>query len=278
MSFDFQTINKKQVFKYVALGIGAIVLLNVAGHVKKGFQTVASDELGVVRQFGVVQPEPLKPGLHYIAPWQKLEKVTLEFSDLNFTDSGDGETSTITALTKDGFTVTVPVSVSWAINPETLTFVKARQPGYYTDREYIIVRSAVRNAMQQFSVNDNSAFDREKVQPAITGAIIKQTAAYYEGQGFGANSDRIVRYGLISVRGIFPSDDILAKREQVLTAHLEAVAAAARTEVPSKRSVQEYTQVLQAQAVSNAARDGKANVTVVSGNVPVVATAGGPKQ
>jgi len=235
--------------------------------------TVQNHELAFQRRFGIVLPKTRGPGLHYVGPFTKAESVTMEFTDLNLTDDNakDPDYAPITSVNKDGVTVSVPVSVNWAINPDNLALVKSRLPGLYTDREITIVRSAVRDAMKDFGYKDGSILDRDAVQKAITARIIAQTTAYYAGQGFGDQSDKIIKYGLVTLRGLYPTDKIAEANEALVTASLEAQASAARTKAPSDRSVGDYTKVMKAQAVAKAAASGNANVTVVDSEQPVAA-------
>jgi regulator of protease activity HflC (stomatin/prohibitin superfamily) len=236
--------------------------------------TVKSHEVAFTTRFGVVQPNIIGPGLHYVVPLSHADKVTMEFSDLNFMTDGanaDPDYTSITSVTNDGVSIEVPVSVSWAIDPRNLTNVKSRLPGPYTDREITIVRSAVRDAMAGFGFKDGSIRDRDAVEKAITNRIQAKTIAYYQAQGFGDQSDKIVRYGLVQLRGMYPTEKIADANEKLVTASLQAQADAARTKAPSDRSVTDYTKVMRAQAVAKAAENGTANVTVVDSEQPVAA-------
>jgi hypothetical protein len=212
------------------------------------------------------------------APWQTIEPVTMEFTDLVFTGTDTSkDDSTIGSQTKDGIEIDLPIAVTWAINPDTLTLVKSRLPGFYTDREYVIIRSAVRDAVAQFSVSDGSLFDRQALADAIATRIKQQTVAYYATQGYGDNSDKIIRYGLVTLRGVFLPEDVLEANKAVIVAKLTALAQAARTKVPDDRSVADYTKVMQAIAVSKAAEDGKATINIISGDKAPAALIVGPK-
>lgn len=240
------------------------------GHI----ETVATAELGVVHRFGKVESKALEPGLHYLLPWESVEHVNMQFDDMLFTQEGenaDPDLIDIACATRDGMTISLPVSVSWAIDPRMLTAVKARLPGYYHDRLPNMIRSAVQDACHDFAINDGSIFNRNVVQQAIDASIRAKTIAYYREQGYGDDSDKIVRYGLISLRGYWPSDDIVAANEKLVTASLEAQAQAARTAVAKGRTTDDYMKVLQGLALARALEDGKANVTVVTGDKPPAA-------
>ena len=195
----------------------------------------------------------------------------MAFTDLNFVDDKTDQGS-ITGLSSDGIQIEVPLSVTWAIDPTTVALVKSRLPDYYTDREVVIVRSAVRDAISRFSVANGGIENREALAQAVADSIKARTVYYYQQQGFGAASSHIVDYGAITLRGVFPPDDVVGANDHLVANRIEALAQAARTTIPTGRSVEDYTRVIQAQAVGEAAKNG--NITVVTGSQPVSVVAG----
>lgn len=250
--------------------IGGAALVAVFAFNPWRFPTLQSHERGVLRTFGVVESDTMKPGIHYLAPWTKLERVTMEYSDMNFMSEQDqGE---IHCLTKDGYTISVPISVNWAVNPEYLPLVKSRQPGYYTDRQVVIIRSAVRDAIAPLSFKDGTLYDRLAVANAIALQIRSKTTAYYLAQGYTQEqAENIVKYGLLTLRGVFPPDEVMNANIQVDVAKPTAEATAIRTKVPDGRTASDYTKVIQAQAVAKAVQDGNAQINVIAGDSPTAA-------
>jgi membrane protease subunit HflK len=55
----------------------AVLLLAPVGYACTGLAVVSQDEVGVVRRFGAVRPEPWGPGLHWGLPWglDRLDRV-----------------------------------------------------------------------------------------------------------------------------------------------------------------------------------------------------------
>ena len=256
---------EKKYIKYVLGGVSAFALICIAS---SRIQTIESGYVGVVHNFGVVDTRKiLQPGLHIIPFGSRVEKINAQFSDLDFTNTSDDakNDAAINALTKDGVYLRIPLEVNWAINTETLALIKSKLPGYYTDREYTIIRAAVKDAIATFNYEDLS--DRDVVELAIEKAIKYRTTRYYAAQGFGDQSNHIIRYGLVNLRGMW-NDSLQAKAQDIAEAHLEAQANAERTAVPKGRSTADYTKVLEAQATAKALSSGNANVTVITGNTP----------
>jgi regulator of protease activity HflC (stomatin/prohibitin superfamily) len=264
-------VNKTQ---KVIVGVAAATVL--VGFGPWRWPTIQNHQRGVIRTFGVVEDKLFDPGLHYLAPWSKLERVSVEYLDMNFMSENDnGE---IYCLTKDGYTISVPISVNWAVNPKYLALVKSRLPGYYTDRQVVIIRSAVRDAIAPLSFKDGTLYDREAVSNAIAMQVRAKTTAYYRAQGYTQEqAEEIVLYGLLTLRGLFPPEEVMNANKDVAVAKPTADALAIRTKVPDGRTASEYTKVMQAQAVAKAVQDGNASINVITGDNPAAAIITGKK-
>lgn len=268
------TNSQKKYLRYIVGGASALALIVVAS---SRIEIIKSGNVGVIHTFGVVDTRKvLQPGLHIIPFGSHVEIVDVQFDDLSFIDDATTDNAPISVLTKDGIYLQIPLEVNWAINAETLALIKSKLPGYYTQREYTIIRSAVKDAISTFNYEDLS--DREAVESAIEKSIKYRTTRYYAAQGFGDRSDHIIRYGLVSLRGVW-SDTIQAKTQDIVEARLEAKANAERTAVPTGRSTADYTKVLEAQATAKALNSGNANINVITGNTPsaVIVGAGDKK-
>jgi membrane protease subunit HflK len=58
----------------------ALVAVGLAGYLASGLTVIQQDEVGVVRRFGAVLPEPWAPGLHWGLPWglDRVDRVARE--------------------------------------------------------------------------------------------------------------------------------------------------------------------------------------------------------
>ncbi len=275
------TSGNKQYLRIVGGVIGVVAMLSIVGPGR--WVTNKDSEVSFTRTFGVINDDISGGGLHYVPPFAKSEQVSISFStdDYVYDAQADGgfDFTTINATTKDGVVISVPVSSTWTLNVDNLLLVKRKFPGYYTERQVSITRSAVRDAISQFGFKDQSISNRAAVEKAIRDAIIARTTTFYQQAGFGDQSDKIIIQGAVGVRGLYPTDEIAKANEELVTASLKQQAAAARTQVPTGRSVDDYTKVMKAQAVAKAAEDGKAGVTIVATDQPATAVvvAGGKK-
>jgi regulator of protease activity HflC (stomatin/prohibitin superfamily) len=248
-----------------AIGTASAILLLLC--TKCSTYTVKSDELGLVRSYGVVEESPTKPGLHFKAPWETAEAVTMAYNDLGFVDDKSDSTS-VFAATKDGIVIEIPFSVAWAINPLMFTAVKTKLPDPYTYREITIVRSAVRDAVAKLTLDE--VLDRQKLSESMLQQIKTNTVDYYAAQGFGAYSNEIVSYGTLNVRGVFPPDNIQSANEIELLIK--------KGTIGPTQPVKDYLKFIKERATTQAIKDGKANLTVVDGVAVLAALANsGPK-
>jgi regulator of protease activity HflC (stomatin/prohibitin superfamily) len=254
-----------------AIAVGASVIALIAFFNLTDFTVVKSDQLAVVRNFGVVQEEPAKPGAHLHWSWDKYEIVPLQFDDALFTANDQSDLSSVQFISADGYVNDLPLSISWAVDPSNLTYVKAHHPGLYSERLPVAVRTAVRDVMSKTRYDDGSMMDRAALEPKLRAAIIVRTSEYYQGMGFGDRSNKIVRYGMLSIRGMTEPGEITANKVKIIEAQQAAQIAAAGTRVPDGHTVASYTAVLKAKAFAKAAEDGNLTATVVDGgNVGVL--------
>jgi regulator of protease activity HflC (stomatin/prohibitin superfamily) len=225
---------------------------------------VPTNHRGLIQSFNTINPNrSYGPGFNLKWPWEKIIDVSMAFEDMTFV-AAEGELSSIAATTKDGFQLDIPISVNWAINPDHVALVKSRLPGYYTDRQYVIIRSVVRDVVNTKTWQE-IVFDRTKFAQELANAIKAATTSYYGGQGYGEVSDEIVRYGIITLRDVSPPAPIMAALLNIQAAPIEGRANASRVQLPAGITAENYAQILQAQAVTEAVKAGRP-VTIVAGS------------
>ncbi|HSK65992.1 MAG TPA: SPFH domain-containing protein, partial [Anaerolineales bacterium] len=142
-----------------SLVIGLIVAAVLFTVVGAGLVFIEPTETGVVVTIlaeGGMRPEPLRPGLHWIAPF--VERVELYPTSIQtFTmarTASEGETEgliTVEARTSDGQRIFVDSSVIYQIEPSVVTTIhKEWQNRYQEDLITPQVRGIIRDAVSQY--------------------------------------------------------------------------------------------------------------------------------
>lgn len=125
----------------VLLPLALFLLVTVA----KSVVQVEKGNVGVVLQWGAVQPHPLEPGLHFIVPWvQSVQEMNTQLKSFEVPAE---------AASKDLQTVTTKISVQHSLNG-----------------------ALAADALQ--AVGDLSRFDVTVVKPAVEETLKATTAKY----------------------------------------------------------------------------------------------------
>lgn len=236
---------------------------------------VPTNHAGIINTFGKNNPHRYyAAGFNLKWPWEKIQHVDLSYSDFAFVSNEDGAYDVISALTKDNVVIVVPLSYTWAINPARVAEVKSLRPqdGVYSLALYHVTRSAVRDVISQMTLGE-ALENRSALAKKLSDAMIEGNARYYAAQGY-RDPGSIVRFGLLTLRGVYPPQNVTDANAALLSAQTEAQVAAERTRVPSDRSVGDYVAVQEAQT-ARAAVDKGNPVTIVMGDAQAVAVAGG---
>lgn len=154
--------------------IVAAVLFTILG---AGLVFIEPTETGVVVTIlaeGGMRPEPLRPGLHWIAPF--VERVELYPTSIQtFTmarTASEGETQgliTVEARTSDGQRIFVDSSVIYQIEPSVVTTIhKEWQNRYQEDLITPQVRGIIRDAVSQYRVDEVLSSKRFEMADEIT--------------------------------------------------------------------------------------------------------------
>lgn len=247
----------------VILSVALVIVVAIFSHV-----FVPTNHAGIINSFGVNQADRYySQGFNLKWPWERVRNISLAFENLEFFEGSASEQDAIPLYTRDGYTIYVPMAITWAADPRSVAVVKSRLPadGIYTTAQVAIIRTAARNVGRNFSYRDGTVFDRQALGKALAEEIRRETAVYYFAQGFERPGE-IIRYGHLTLRGVTPP-------QEIIQAQIDAEAAAIRTQVPAGRSVSDYTAVQDAQT-GRAAVDRGNPVTIVMGDAPAVAVAG----
>lgn len=165
-----------------SLVIGLIVAAVLFTIVGAGLVFIEPTETGVVVTIlaeGGMRPEPLRPGLHWIAPF--VERVELYPTSIQtFTmarTASEGETEgliTVEARTSDGQRIFVDSSVIYQIEPSVVTTIhKEWQNRYQEDLITPQVRGIIRDSVSQYRVEEVLSSKRFEMADQITRDLTK---------------------------------------------------------------------------------------------------------
>ncbi len=234
---------------------------------------VPTNHAGLISVFGKNNATRYYPaGFNLKWPWEQVRHIDLSFSSLSFVDGEEGAYPTIKALTRDGITIDIPFSFTWAIGATRVAEVKSLLPadGVYTAALYQVARSSVRDTVAGMTLAE--ALDRPVLVRRLSDGLVADTALFYGSQGY-AEPQRIIRFGQMTVRGVFPPENVLKANSELLSASTEAQVSGDRTRIPADRSTDDYVAVQNAQT-TRAAVDNGNPVTVVMGDAAAVAITG----
>src|SRR5258706_444553 len=233
-----------------SLVVGLLVAALLLTTVGSGLVFLQADQYAVVRsafQPNGYRPDALGPGLHWIVPFVEgvpseytysIAVQTYTMSSTSDEGAVQGDDS-IQARTKDGQQVFIDASVIYAIDPTHLIDLnKKLQHRYEEQIVRPVARSAIRDAVSQYGVEEIVSTKRTELETAISKKIEE-----------GLNAENIIMSDFL-LRNIRFSDEYAAAVEQKQVA--EQQAQQAKFVVESKR--QEAEQARQtAQGAADAA-------------------------
>ena len=206
----------------VSLIIGTVIFALVLTSVSAGLVFLQADEYGVV--ISAIQPkgyrtQPLGPGLHWVVPFVENVK-TYSIAKQTYTMAttvGEGQVKgddSLQARTKDGQQVYIDASVIYSIDPAHLIDLHITWQGRFEENVVRpVVRSAIRDAVSQYGVEEIVSTMRAELEKAITDEI---------EQGLKANNLMLDDFLLRNIRF---SDQYAAAVEQKQIAEQQALQA-----------------------------------------------------
>jgi len=206
----------------VSIVIGVIIFAVLLTSVSAGLVFLQADQYGVV--ISAIQPngyrtEPLAPGLHWVVPFVENVKdysiakqtYTMATASTEGTVAGD---DSIQCRTKDGQQVFIDASVIYSIDPKFLINLHITWQGRYEDNVVRpVVRSAIRDAVSQYGVEEIVSTKRAELETTISDEI---------KQGLTANNLIMDDFLLRNIRF---SDEYAAAVEQKQIAEQQALQA-----------------------------------------------------
>lgn len=129
---------------------------------------IGPGEVGIVVLFGKVKERVLHSGLHLVSPFASIVKMSVRTQEYTMSKRrGEGIVKgddAITALTSEGLTVELDVTVWFRLDPkEAWKVYRDIGPDYVRKIVRPAIRTAIRNAAALYSVNDIYSANREKV-------------------------------------------------------------------------------------------------------------------
>ena len=206
----------------VTLIIGVAVLSLLLTSISAGLVFLQADQYGVV--ISAIQPkgyreQPLSPGLHYVVPFVESVKAysVAKQTYTMATAASEGQVSgddSIQCRTKDGQQVFIDASVIYSIDPAHLINLHITWQGRFEENLVRpLARSAIRDAVSQYGVEEIVSTKRAELEQAITDQI---------SQGLKANNLVLNDFLLRNIRF---SDQYAAAVEQKQIAEQQALQA-----------------------------------------------------
>lgn len=206
----------------VGLVIGTVIFALLLTTISAGLVFLQADQYGVV--ISAIQPkgyraEPLDPGLHWVVPFVEnvksysIAKQTYTMATAVSEGTVQGDDS-IQCRTKDGQQVFIDASVIYSIDPVHLINLHITWQGRYQDNVVRpVVRSAIRDAVSQYGVEEIVSTKRAELEATISDEI---------KQGLTANNLIMDDFLLRNIRF---SDEYAAAVEQKQIAEQQALQA-----------------------------------------------------
>jgi regulator of protease activity HflC (stomatin/prohibitin superfamily) len=228
----------------VTLVVGVIVFAIVLTTVSAGLVFLQADQYGIV--ISALQPtgyrtEPLGPGLHWVVPFVEsvkpysIAKQTYTMATASSEGQVQGDDS-IQCRTRDGQQVFIDASVIYAIDPTKLVQLHITWQDRFEDNVVRpVVRSAIRDAVSQYGVEEIVSTKRAELEQTISDEI-----------KLGLNQNNLVMDDFL-LRNIRFSDEYAAAVEQKQIAEQQALQAKFVVE-QKKQEAEQARQVAQGQA------------------------------
>ncbi|HEX7621265.1 MAG TPA: SPFH domain-containing protein [Anaerolineales bacterium] len=228
----------------VWLVIGTVIFSLVLTTFSAGLVFLQADQYGIVisaLQPTGYRPQPITPGLHWVVPFlENVQPYSIAKQTYTMaTTTGEGQVAgddAIQTRTKDGQQVFIDASVIYSIDPAHLIDLHITWQNRFEDLVVRpVVRSAIRDAVSQFGVEEIVSTKRAELEQTISDSI---------SQGLTANNLIMVDFLLRNIRF---SDEYAAAVEQKQIA--EQLALQAQFVVAQKKQEAEQArQVAQGQA------------------------------
>jgi regulator of protease activity HflC (stomatin/prohibitin superfamily) len=203
-------------------------------------------QVGVKHAFGTVDPQPLLPGIHLVAPWSSIERYSAR--EEQYPAEGE-QVETIAALSSEQMGMTVDAGLRWQINPQDAPKI-FNEIGTEEQIHSIVrnaIRKGVRDGMVRFSINDISQRTKiaEAMQALVDSALITQPRA-------GGEPFRIAEVTAFFLRDLQPPEQVVQAINNKIAQEQQIETERHRVEVARLQSDQQrlLNQTLTAEALT----------------------------
>ncbi len=176
---------------------------------------IPAGHTGVYHLFGKVKEEELASGIHLINPFARIEKMDIRTQDYTMSVArGEGRrkgSDTITAITKEGLTVGLDITVLFRLNEEKASEVYKTVGVHYDE---VIIRPAIRSIIREVIATYN-AKDIYSEKRKEAGLLIQSTLAENL-------AERGILVEEVLLRDVSLPDKLSASIQEKLTAEQEA--------------------------------------------------------
>lgn len=155
--------------KKIAAGVAGVLLLWL---LIASITVIDAGETGVYSLFGKVRDKELSSGLHLVIPLAKVTKMSIKTQDYTMSNAiGEGNRANadaITALTKEGLSVDLDITVLYKLNEEKASDVYQTVGVKYD--EVILrpaIRTVIRDVVAQYDTKDIYSEKREEAGSSI---------------------------------------------------------------------------------------------------------------
>ena len=161
-------MNKDIMYIIIGVAIAGCVLLTIAS-----VTTVDAGHVGIHNLFGVVDSTELQPGLHLKNPFASVTKMSVKTQEYTMSSiQGEGSvygSDVIPALTKEGLSVDLDMTVLYKLNPtEATTIYKEIGVDYVNVIVRPQIRTIIREVVANFEAKQLYSEDRQRVALDIT--------------------------------------------------------------------------------------------------------------
>jgi regulator of protease activity HflC (stomatin/prohibitin superfamily) len=176
--FVMEVINPKKSKWWMYLTVFFIVLFVVLPFASRFWVIIGAGETGVQSLFGKVRDEELHSGFHFRNPFVRVIKMNIRTEDYTMSVAhGEGERvspDAITALTKEGLSVDLDITVLYHIQEENASDIY-RDVGLQYN-EVIIrpqIRSVIREVIAAYEAKDIYSEKRQDATQAIVDRLVE---------------------------------------------------------------------------------------------------------
>ena len=228
-------------------------------------------EVGVRHAFGTVDPNPLLPGIRFVAPWSQIERYSSR--EEQFPEDA-GQRETMDALSSEQMAMTVDAGLRWQIDPAAAPriFTEIGNERQIHSAVLNAIRKGVRDGMVQYSINDISKREliAQTMERLVDSALVTRPRA-------GGPPFRIAQVTAFFLRNLEPPAAVVAAINNKIAQEQQVETERHRVEVARLQAEQQrlLNQTLTAEALTKQYLDVLHDLRTSNNTIILVPTEGG---